>query len=47
MQILEGINGIGMVHLSVDDVARHRFQKILLRLLTKMLTVKDNLKENN
>ncbi|MBK6276574.1 MAG: PhoH family protein [Saprospirales bacterium] len=35
MQILEGIEGIGMVHLSADDVVRHRLVKEIIKAFDK------------
>ncbi len=35
MQILEGISGIGMVHLSADDVVRHRLVKDIIKAFDK------------
>ncbi|MCC6572101.1 MAG: PhoH family protein [Chitinophagales bacterium] len=35
MQILEGIEGIGMVHLSAEDVVRHRLVKEIIKAFDK------------
>lgn len=35
MQILEGIEGIGMIHLSADDVVRHRLVKDIIKAFDK------------
>ncbi|MFN8296463.1 MAG: PhoH family protein [Chitinophagales bacterium] len=35
MQILDGIEGIGMVHLSADDVVRHRLVKDIIKAFDK------------
>ena len=35
MQILEGIEGIGMVHLTAEDVVRHRLVKEIIKAFDK------------
>jgi phosphate starvation-inducible PhoH-like protein len=46
MQILEGIEGIGMVHLSADDVVRHRLVKDIIKAFDKDAEREQQFKNN-
>ncbi|MCB0508660.1 MAG: PhoH family protein [Chitinophagales bacterium] len=46
MQILEGIKGIGMIHLSADDVIRHRLVKEIIKAFDKDSEREQHFKEN-
>ncbi len=47
MQILEGIQGIGMVHLSADDVVRHRLVKDIIKAFDKDAEREQHFNKNN
>jgi phosphate starvation-inducible PhoH-like protein len=46
MQILEGIEGIGMVHLSAEDVVRHRLVKEIIKAFDKDAEREQHFKNN-
>ncbi len=46
MQILDGIEGIGMVHLSADDVVRHRLVKDIIKAFDKDSEREQHFKNN-
>lgn len=46
MQILDGIEGIGMVHLSADDVVRHRLVKDIIKAFDKDAEREQHFKNN-
>jgi phosphate starvation-inducible PhoH-like protein len=47
MQILDGIKGIGMVHLSGDDVVRHRLVKDIIKAFDKESEKEQQFKSSN
>ncbi len=47
MQILEGIKGIGMIHLSADDVVRHRLVKDIIKAFDKDAEREQHFKDKN
>ncbi|HMV13946.1 MAG: PhoH family protein [Chitinophagales bacterium] len=47
MQILDGIEGIGMIHLSADDVVRHRLVKDIIKAFDKDAEREQQFKNNN
>ena len=47
MQLLEGVRGIGMVHLSGDDVVRHRLVKDIIKAFDKEAEKEQQFKSNN
>lgn len=47
MQLLEGIKGIGMVHLSGEDVVRHRLVKEIIKAFDKDSEREQHFKSNN
>ena len=46
MQILEGIEGIGMVHLTAEDVVRHRLVKEIIKAFDKDAEREQHFKDN-
>ena len=46
MQILDGIEGIGMIHLSADDVVRHRLVKDIIKAFDKDAEREQHFKNN-
>ena len=46
MQILDGIEGIDMVHLSADDVVRHRLVKDIIKAFDKDAEREQHFKNN-
>jgi phosphate starvation-inducible PhoH-like protein len=46
MQILDGIEGIGIVHLSADDVVRHRLVKEIIKAFDKDAEREQHFKNN-
>ncbi|MEZ5054334.1 MAG: PhoH family protein [Chitinophagales bacterium] len=47
MQILDGIKGIGMIHLSADDVVRHRLVKEIIKAFDKDAEREQHFKDKN